>query len=278
MNKFDVFIKNLIKKLKIRIFYNPINFYYLLKKKYYFQIEDIEEDEFIFYSHLGLGDQIILNGLINVLSESFKKIYLITNNKFKNNAKYLYRNNKKIDIYYLSQDLDKFDQSYPRYQKEVIALSDKINKKILRVGYNQKDKKIHFSKAFYKQLNIDFDNSYSEFKIDSDLNKEEILLQELRKYYQVTEDFILVHNEHSTGILNLNKIDNKNIIYVSKDSDPFNNIFLYKKIIQEAKEIHCINSSFVHLVDRINTNAELFYHNIIGSFPDLRKEWKQVNY
>ena len=82
MNKFDVFIKNLIKKLKIRIFYNPINFYYLLKKKYYFQIEDIEEDEFIFYSHLGLGDQIILNGLINVLSESFKKIYLITNNKF----------------------------------------------------------------------------------------------------------------------------------------------------------------------------------------------------
>ena len=37
-------------------------------------------------------------------------------------------------------------------------------------------------------------------------------------------------------------------------------IFDYKKLIENATEIHCIDSSFKHLVESLNTNATLFYH------------------
>ena len=57
---------------------------------------------------------------------------------------------------------------------------------------------------------------------------------------------------------------NKNLpkIYIEKETDLYKNIFLYLKVIENASEIHCLDSSFLHLVERVKTNAELFFHNI----------------
>ena len=41
------------------------------------------------------------------------------------------------------------------------------------------------------------------------------------------------------------------------------------KVIENAKEIHCLDSSILHLVERTKTNADLFFHNI-------KKEVKEV--
>ena len=56
------------------------------------------------------------------------------------------------------------------------------------------------------------------------------------------------------------------------------NMFLYQKLIYEASQIHCINSSFIHLVDRLNTPAKLFYHDLIGSTLKLKNQWQIINY
>ena len=50
-----------------------------------------------------------------------------------------------------------------------------------------------------------------------------------------------------------------------------------QKIIENAKEIHCINSSFIHLIDRSSTCGDLFYHKNFYTKPysnfTLKKSW-----
>ena len=48
-------------------------------------------------------------------------------------------------------------------------------------------------------------------------------------------------------------------ILIEKNSDIFGNIFLYQDLIRNAEEIHCLHSSIFHLVDRVPTNAKLFF-------------------
>ena len=47
-----------------------------MKTKEQIYIKDIENKEFILHHHLGLGDSIVCNGMINYLSKDFEKIYL----------------------------------------------------------------------------------------------------------------------------------------------------------------------------------------------------------
>ena len=60
----------------------------------------------------------------------------------------------------------------------------------------------------------------------------------------------MVHSE--TDKINYKIKLNSNIrpIYVEKESDLFGNIFLYANLIKKAVEIHCVDSSFIHLVGR----------------------------
>ena len=57
-----------------------------------------KNQEIILYHHLGLGDMIICNGLVNKLSGNFKKINLIIDKKFHKQANFLYRENPTVEI------------------------------------------------------------------------------------------------------------------------------------------------------------------------------------
>ena len=59
--------------------------------------------------------------------------------------------------------------------------------------------------------------------------------------------------------VNLSLDDKLPTIYNEKDTDIFNNIFLYVKLIGGADEIHCIDSSILHLV-RVPSESSLFFH------------------
>ena len=55
-------------------------------------------------------------------------------------------------------------------------------------------------------------------------------------------------------------------------------MFYYNKTIENASEVHCLNSSFCHFVDRIQSKNNLYYHDIRGSKLQLKKNWKVINY
>ena len=68
-------------------------------------INDISKDSFILYHHLGLGDVIICNGLVNYISKSFKNIHLIVDKKFYKQITFLYSENSNVVV--VPADLDK---------------------------------------------------------------------------------------------------------------------------------------------------------------------------
>lgn len=45
-----------------------------------------------------------------------------------------------------------------------------------------------------------------------------------------------------------------------------------------ASEIHCINSSFAHLVDRFETNGKRIYHDVRGGRLKFKKRWNYIEY
>ncbi len=234
-----------------------------------FQLKDIKSEEFILMTHLGLGDQIILNGLVNHLSDIFNKIHLTVHSNTMSNIEYLYSKNKKVSLLELPKDEEiKTIQNY--------SLNNKLE--ILQLGFENVNK-IPFNLAYYRQLKIPYSYSMRKYFKPEDLNKEQALKKELINYYSAnSSDIVLIHNESSKGTFELKNIDSKNNIFVTKESDIYNNLFLYSNIISAATEIHCLDSSFLHLVERTKTNAKLYFHDLFGASVRLSKNWYYVKY
>lgn len=232
-------------------------------------LDGFTDKELVIYHHLGLGDHIICNGLVNKISKNFIIHLAVKKNNFKN-VSYLYSENKNVSIFQV--------ESKNEY-KEIINYAKQNKLKILKVGFNNQtnDKKNFWNVSFYSQIGFDYSTSYDNFSLPTNINKQRQLENHLKNYFQIENDYILVHNQSSKKKFDLNLHD-KNQIEVTKESDLFNNLFLYEILIKNAKEIHCINSSFIHLVERVNTNAILNYHKLWDSNFKLSDKWRVVKY
>ncbi len=233
-------------------------------------LKHFKNKEIVLYHHLGLGDMIICNGLVNKLSNYLSKINLIVDNKFHDQAVYLYSNNQQVEIVSEKvEDVNVLDQFVETYAKNK-------NLKILKVGWTDSGRPFYYD--FYKIVKLPYRYSYKYFDYPKNYELEDNLKNHLININNVNpNDYVLVHRDASNNTYELN-IEGGNLIYIDKETDIYNNIFLYSKLIKDASEIHCINSSFVHLVDRIETSGKLIYHDVRGSIIKLKKKWKIINY
>jgi hypothetical protein len=236
-----------------------------LSNHYIKNYKNYRDKEVIIYPHLGLGDMIICNGLVNRLSNHFSIINLIVDKKFHEQAEYLYSLNSSVKVVsenpVIVNDLDNF----------VNDLASSRQLKVLRISQLKTGKP--FYHEFYKSVKLSYKHSYKSFNLPEDKKRQEVLKKHLIETYEVDpSNYTITHRDTSIKSYNLD-ISNKNQILVERKTDIFGNIFLYKDLIRDAKEIHCVNSSFVHLVDRVETNGKLFYHDVRGGIIKLRKKW-----
>jgi len=239
-------LMKLIKKI-IHLFKNSINIFIFINfKNTIYKIDTLSAKTIVIHHHLGLGDIIICNGLVNYLSDKFEKIILPIYENYYEQVCYLYIENPKIEVIKIQND----SEIYNRFNKN----------QVLRIGFEKNFGK--FNTSFYKQLNIPYSVSFDFFQIPRDDNKESELMNHLMQVYKIEKNYRLVHRSSSYGQVNLKIDDSLPNIYIEKDSDIFNNIFLYAKLIERAQEIHCIDSSILHLVERVPTEASLFFHPI----------------
>ena len=245
------------------------------KTKY--KIENISKKDLIVYHHLGLGDHIVMNGLINYISKSFERIYLPAKSKYFKQIEYMYEHNNKVEVFKVD-DLNEY--------RDITSFSDTNNLEILKVGFEKIKTLEKFFEGFYNQLDLSFKVSYDYFKITDNHEKNVLLTNHLKNYYNSDEKYVLLHLESSQGsfspkILEINTKYSQ--ILIEKNSDIFGNIFLYQDLIRNAEEIHCLHSSIFHLVDRVPTNAKLFFHNLkqeknIQQEITIDKKWKYIDY
>lgn len=258
----NIIFYNLVRKTKnkFKVFYFE-NF-----KNTFYDFHTINSDKIVLHHHQGLGDAIICNGLVNYLAMNhFEKIILPVRKNIFNNLEFLYSNNPKVTLSEVSEE----SEIYSKF-KEL---------PILRVGFEKNYGK--FNSSFYQQLKIPFKKSFELFNPPIDEVKEKLLLNHLFKEYKVTSNYILVHNTSSYGVVDLEFNTELPIIYIDKDTDIFNNVFYYSLAIKQATEIHCIDSSILHLVERIDTKAKLFFYPFKNSEQkseklELQKNWNII--
>tara|TARA_R110000824_G_scaffold283078_4_gene471430 strand:- start:2507 stop:3013 length:507 start_codon:yes stop_codon:yes gene_type:complete len=142
---------------------------------------------------------------------------------------------------------------------------DKI--KVGLFGANWRFKQFGFDEVFYSQLGMDIEDSFSWMVQDG--NCAETIL---RKLYP-ERDFCFVHDDPSRGY----HINPQTDLPIVRNTIKSQTIFDYLLLLRQAKEIHCMDSSFALMIDRSDINENLFIHRNVrkhGGVPTYAKKWK----
>ena len=207
----------------------------------------------------GLGDHIICNGAVNHFSETYHVI-LPVRKQFIPSIQCLYMDNPNVEI--IQVDCVTLG---PWHEDEMKNYCNIYNARYISLGtlgvsdvkYQESPYEVAHFIGDLKE-GIHFEYRYSKFRFPSEVKNRQALFN---KFELAKESYSLVHRCGSSGPANLYvDVIKYPIIEVWPISD---NIFDWIDLILNAKEIHCVPSSFFHLVDSIlpQVKAKLFYHN-----------------
>ena len=256
MNKNTYLLKKYHNNLNFQIQTEIIDISEQTKRLINFINENITTDNSIFIvNQLELGDNIIINGLIRYYSSIYNNVILVCRNDYFDQLKIMYQDLSNLYLYQIYNET-----------KNIIHLYDFINKyKIINrliIASN-----IPYPKWLFP-TDIDYNIRYNKFKINRDLEKENKLYDDLVKiigesYSIIIDDksrnFIINENNNDIPIFRLSPNGNNNNLDTILD----NNIFNYIKILENAKEIHTIDSSIVLLIDQLDINVKTYIHRYI---------------
>ena len=255
------------------------------------------------HQHTRLGDMILCNALIRILSKKNikKKINLFCRSKHHNLIKYMYRDNKKINLIGINEDPELTNEKLlMKYEAKFIEnyLKKKLIKKkdFITIGFDnyEKTKNLNLDKkhpwpcevVFYKQFNIPFTKRFtgSYWKRDS-LEEKRIFNKNVKK----NEKYIFVHDDPKRNIClkNLNK--NSKIKKIVRN-DINENIFNYALLLENANEIHIMESSIRQILEvlQLKTNKLFLYkgrggeHDVnlynskLKKFVGTSKKWQII--
>jgi len=208
------------------------------------------------YHHLGLGDHIICNGLVRHIHKNCdNNIILFCYAHNLENLKFMYRDLNRFELKPMSSDaeIDNFITTH--------------NVLVHKIGFNHLDSympKFTFDEAFYKIAGISFVVRFNEFYIERDFQREENVYNELNPN---NEKYIFVHDDSSRGY----SIDRSRLPteYKIIENDMKYSVFDFMKIIENAEEIHMMQSSFKELVNSYRLpKPKIFSHNYVRQYPD----------
>jgi len=233
-------------------------------------------NKFFIYTHLGLGDQIICNGIINNICKKMndRNIILFAKPRFAKSVKFMFKHIPNLTIE------DKDDSDVQIFLKD-ISWENKI-----KIGHNflgdYITQGLNFDEAFYKQVGLKFVRRWDDFKVVRDFEHENKFFN---RFKLKKDSYIFLHEDKNRGLKIKEKyIVNKELSIFTPEESYTDNIFDYLTLIENAKEIHCIDSCFKLLIDSLFSNREnLFYHlhlenNIIKdyTFSQSRINWNII--
>ena len=228
----------------------------------------IRRKEIYIYHHLGLGDHITCNAIVRNYAKLYEKVHLFVKDRNLKNVEYLYRDLKNVDFIHGKGDNDEFVDFYFFTHRDINLMSLLVqNNEIERTGKN-------FDEIFYEKSAIPFDRKYEDCFLLRDPEIEENLCRILNP---TGEPYIFVHQDISRGhIMNLDHIKNKNIKIIESsyklDDIKDNLIFHYMKLIEEAEEIHVMESSFSPMIDHfMKDRPNVFLHKYMRPLCSVRK-------
>jgi hypothetical protein len=207
------------------------------------------------YHHLGLGDHIINNGMVRHFYKEYGAITLFSYNHNVKNVQYMYRDLEKFQVLGVESDA----------QADYYISNQKLD--CLKIGFGDLSgvmPEFPFDKAFYKLAGLDFSVRFDEFYFERDLGKEKEVLNTLNP---TGERYIFVHDDASRGFsIDMNRIETEYKVIMN---DKRFNVFDYITLIENAEEIHFMQSSFKELMCSYKLDKpKLYQHNYVRQYDE----------
>lgn len=216
--------------------------------------------------HLGLGDHIVTNAIIRKINRDIVKVLCVLEHNLES-------------VKFMLRDVPNLEYRIVNDEFTMMQSMAAENNKIIDIGMYL-DKTEYFNKCYYLQCNINFDERWSRFHVERDIDREIDLLSKYNIHEG--EEYIFLHEDTKRNYTIKQKYIPTDIKIVQPSKDITNNIFDYLTLIERAKEIHVISSCFMFLIDSIKTDNKLYMHHYARYEPCymqplLKREWLLIN-
>ncbi|MAG28206.1 hypothetical protein CMI47_22000 [Candidatus Pacearchaeota archaeon] len=238
--------------------------------------------------HLGMGDHIHCNGMIRYIRETLNlewTISVFSWERNSNNVEYMFRDNESIEIIPLIDDVDEISQANNYIQNDEHVEDSRL----LLLGFNHysqiktKHPEYTCDQCFYEQIDVPYKYRFEKFYYEREFEEENRVYEKL---VPKGKEYVFVHDNPPKGYnINTNKIDSK---YEIVKNDISESIFHFAKILENASEIHCIESAFRCFIEGLDTSkAKHYFHPANTEFAKFdnsnlgsgtSKEWNYVEY
>ncbi len=232
--------------------------------------------ELFIHHHMGIGDHICLKGAVATIREQtdYEKINIFCKQRSEHLLEVLYNDNSSYNLIPITPK-NVFDE-YTQVQEKLNEASTDGPVAFLRVGFDQYREQPGKScdESFYEMLGIPYDNRFTKFNFTRDYKIEDDIYKELTPE---NKDYIFVHDDVENGYP-INVDTDLSIV----KNDITKNFFYFGKLFENAKEIHCMESSIRCLLEFYDlSGVELYcYKRLRGVLPGdavgTRQNWKMV--
>lgn len=210
------------------------------------------------YTHLGLGDHLVTNGLIRELVKRYGEIATFAKPHNLASVEFMYRD---IPVKVVEAD---------DWRAQIIIGHESVDDVIV-VGHWRFDRSIGFDKAFYRAALVPFECRWDSFNVERDKAKE---------IKPIAQPFIFIHDDATRGMGIPNNMVPSGTLF-RPDTERSPNIFGWLSVLEAAKEIHVIESAFAFLVDSFTWDKPLVLHRYARSYPanerpTYRQNWRII--
>lgn len=221
----------------------------------------------------GLGDQIVMNGGIRYLAECYDKVWLVTWENRARHAEYLYKDCPNVELY-TKPNIKHSRQASMRMEaahKEIVKSHPEFEIEPYKRCWfcSQKDwaklaKRFElpsntiFPRIFYARLGVDYNKRYAFQKIPRDFKIEEQVYDLL----EIKKPYVFVVNDCRSSKFSID-INTDKLIINPLDYPWWKDTLIYhwQKIIENADEIHTVNTSWFHLARTMQLQVPKFYYS-----------------
>jgi len=209
--------------------------------------------------HLGLGDAIMLNGMVRHFAED-EHVCIFVQKHHLESVQFMYRDIEdrvKIKVVNTTNAQEMWSQ----VEGKVLPLATyrlpiDVWKYIME---GPPTEMVNWAHSVYIQAGIPPKYMYSKFKVVRDKSKE-ITCEH--------DDYVFIHDDESRG-MKINS-DHPNVFRITPDIITKNpNIFDYLSVIENAKEVHCMDSCYAWMINMMeigNPSKNFLHLDVKGNY------------
>jgi hypothetical protein len=192
------------------------------------------------HHHLGLGDHFVCNAIVRKLYKTNKFLIILAVKP--NNIETVKSLYKDINI------------SFDIINNDIEAESKYKLFNFLRIGFENCNLK-NWESSFYEEIGLDYSERYSECYTPRSIENENNLYDSLN----INEEYAFCNNECSEGLIDIKIKTNLNKVFLKKTTK---SLLDWVKVIENASEIHTIDSSVFQLIKNLKLKNKKFFYDI----------------